>query len=36
MYKEHQIKCSSCGKLFISKENEAVCNEYSKELDNIK
>lgn len=36
MYEEHTIKCSSCGKLFISKENETVCNECYKKLENIK
>jgi Zn finger protein HypA/HybF involved in hydrogenase expression len=36
MYEEHTIKCSSCGKLFTSKENETVCNECYKELENIK
>lgn len=36
MYKEHKIKCSSCGKLFIAKENETVCNDCSKGLENIR
>ena len=36
MYEDHTIKCSSCGKPFISKEHETVCQECSKELENIK
>jgi predicted amidophosphoribosyltransferase len=36
MYEEHMIKCSSCGKLFKSKEDETVCDKCSKELENIK
>jgi Zn finger protein HypA/HybF involved in hydrogenase expression len=36
MYEDHTIKCSSCGKSFISKEHETVCQECSKELENIK
>ena len=35
MYEEHTIQCSSCGKLFTSKENETVCNECYKEIENI-
>ena len=36
MYEDHTIKCSSCGKSFISKEHETVCQECYKELENIK
>ncbi len=36
MYENHSIKCSSCGKVFISKEDETVCKDCSKELENIK
>ena len=36
MYENHTIKCASCGKLFTSKEDETVCDECSKELENIK
>ena len=36
MYEDRAIKCSSCGKSFISKEHETVCQECSKELENIK
>ena len=36
LYENHTIKCSSCGKSFISKEHETVCQECSKELENIK
>ena len=36
IYKDHPIKCSSYGKVFTSKEDETVCNECSKELENIK
>ncbi len=36
MYEKHTIKCSSCGKLFTSKEDETVCDECSKVLENIK
>jgi len=36
MYEDHKIKCSSCGKLFHSKENETICEECSKEHENIK
>ncbi len=36
IYENHTIKCSSCGKIFASKEDEAVCEECSKELENIK
>ena len=35
MYEDHTIKCSSCGKSFVSKEQETVCQECSKELENI-
>lgn len=36
MYKGYTIKCSSCGKVFTSKEDETVRDECSKELENIK
>lgn len=36
MYEDRTIKCSSCGKSFISKEHERVCQECYKELENIK
>jgi DNA-directed RNA polymerase subunit RPC12/RpoP len=35
MYEEHTVECSSCGKLFTSKENETVCSECYKEIENI-
>ena len=36
MYEDNKIKCSSCGKLFTSKVHETVCEDCSKELENIK
>ncbi len=36
MYENHTIKYTSGGKLFTSKEDETVCDDCSKELENIK
>lgn len=36
MYEEHELKCLSCSRLFTSKEDGTVCEECSKELENIK
>lgn len=36
MYEDHKVKCSSCGKLFVSKEHDTICDECSKKLENIK
>ncbi len=34
MYKDHKVKCSSCGQMFISETNATLCESCSKKVDN--
>lgn len=37
MYEEHNIKCTSCGKVFFSELNDTLCSEcFDKTTNRIK
>ncbi len=36
MYEDHKIKCSSCGKEFLSKVHATLCPTCLEKVENIK
>ncbi len=34
MYEQHEIKCTSCGKIFLSELNDTLCEECLKATSN--